>query len=243
MSATRQSLEVAGSGPLRHWYMTPSDFLGNLSEADRGALLGCGKWQHYARNEHVFKGGSPGRNVYLLAEGRAKIYKLAASGREVILWFCLPGELFGLAEFCRGGPREVFAQLCTDAKVCCISREAFAEFLRDRPDSALQIVDLLSCRLRVLGDILLNLASDDAGSRVMKLLLRLAARYGQAQGGTVCLDLPLTHQEMADMVGATRQTVTQTLGRLRRSGALRLEQHRFYLDCRLLSQERGYREI
>ena len=105
---------------------------------------------------------------------------------------------------------------------------------------AMQVIDLLSCRLRVLGDILTNLATDDASSRIIKLLLRLCARYGRLgsrcgilgedRDDRVCLDIPLTHQEIADMLGTSRQTVTTVMGELKRCGVLHMQQRHMHVD-------------
>ena len=214
----------------QYWFLPPSDFLGNLHPDDRDALLSLGAARDYRKGEHVFLSGAPGRNVYVLQEGRAKIYKLSGSGKEVILWFCLPGEMFGLAEVSRGGSREVFARLCTDSRVYSIPRDDFRRFLETHVDCAMQVIDLLSCRLRVLGDMFLNLAADDVGSRVVKLLMRLCASYGRSDKADFILDLPLTHQEIADMVGATRQTVTTILNEMKRRGILRMEQHCIHIQ-------------
>ena len=222
------------------WYLTPSDFLGNLCETDRKAFFLLGHRHSYGKQAYIFRSGDPGHNVYVLERGRAKIYKVSDTRKEVILWFCFPGEIFGLAEASRGGSRDVYAQACTEAVVHRIPRERFSRFVEERPRVAMQVIDLLSCRLRVLGDILTNLATDDASSRIIKLLLRLCARYGRLgsrcgilgedRDDRVCLDIPLTHQEIADMLGTSRQTVTTVMGELKRCGVLHMQQRHMHVD-------------
>jgi CRP/FNR family transcriptional regulator len=89
---------------------------------------------------------------------------------------------------------------------------------------------VLSSRLRGLSDVLVNLVSDDVEIRIAKLILRLGARCGRRAGGVIHLDLPLTHQEIAEMVGTTRQTVTSALTRLKRQGALSIDTHRIQIE-------------
>ncbi len=215
--------------------LPPSYFLRRLSAADRSGLLKLAARRHYERGEFVFESGSPGNNVYILEEGRAKVFKLAESGREMILWFCFPGEIFGLAEISAGGGnREVFAQVCTPALIHCVSREAFVGFLSTHPDTAARVMDLLACRMRTLGEMLLNLASDDVRTRLIKLLTRLCARYGQHDGGIHYLEIPLTHQDMADMIGTSRQTVTSEINHLKRLGLLDTAGHRVVIQDELL---------
>lgn len=207
------------------WFLAPSDFLGRMPPAERAALLNLAQPRSYRHRERIFRAGSPGENVYLLAEGRVKIFGLSSLGKEIILWFCFPGELFGIAEMARGGPREVYAEACSDCRVHVIAQREFKEFLATHPATAMLVIDLLSCRLRVLGDVVQNLTADDVTTRVVKLLLRLCARYGRPIARDIRLDIKLTHQEMADMIGATRQTVTGVLGELRRKGVLGVEDH------------------
>jgi len=209
------------------WFIPPSDFLSRMEATDCDALLRLAQSRIYRRHSSIFQAGSPGNNVYILKSGRVKIYSLSSLGKQIILWFCFPGEVFGLAEMPRGGHREVYAEACTESEVLSVSQIAFKDFLGRHPATAMLVIDLLSCRLRTLGDMLTNLSADDVETRVIKLLTRLCARFGQRTevGADVLLDIGLTHQEMADMIGATRQTVTSVLSDLRRKGVLLIENH------------------
>jgi len=217
------------------WFIPPSDFLGKLSPEDRAAVLALADARTFRRHAPVFQAGSPGENVYILVHGRVKIFALSPLGKQVILWFCFPGEVFGLAEMPRGGRREVYAEACADSTVLSIPQQEFKAFLAGHPDSAMRVIELLSCRLRTLGDMLLNLTSDDVSTRVVKLLIRLSARYGRRIATEdVCLDIDLTHQDIADMIGTSRQTVTSVLSGLRRQGAVRVENHHIHIPSQRL---------
>jgi CRP/FNR family transcriptional regulator len=207
-----------------------SDFLGSLERDERAALFAAGVHRAFAKDEYVFRAGDLGARVYFLESGRVKIYQPTDSGRQVILWFCLPGEIFGLAEVARGGGRVVSAQACESSTVLAVPQEAFREFVASRPHAALLSMQVLSSRLRGLSDVLVNLVADDVDTRIAKLILRLGARYGRREGHVIHLDIPLTHQEIADMVGTTRQTVTSTLSRLKRQGVLSIDTHRIDIE-------------
>ncbi len=208
------------------WFVPPSDFLSQIMPDDREHLLSVSYRKEYRKGDYIFQAGDPGKNVYILEDGRAKIFQNSEQGREMILWFCLPGEIFGLAELPRGGKREVYAEACTSCTMYAVPKNDFQNFLLEHPDTALQMIDLLSCRMRVLGHMMLNLATDDVASRIIKLLLRLAARCQSVSQQEISLDIPLTHQEIADMIGASRQTVTSVMGKLRRKGIIRIKGHR-----------------
>lgn len=214
------------------WFIPPSDFLGRMAADDRASLLHRAQRRVIGDNGFVFQAGSPGSSIHILVRGRVKIYGLSSLGKAVILWFCFPGEIFGLAEMPRGGRREVYAQACGECEVASVPQQEFKEFLVQHPSTAMLVIELLACRLRTLGDMLINLTADDVTTRLVKLLLRLAARYGRPGDDHLRLDIALTHQEISDMIGATRQTVTAALNDLKRRGILEIQNHRICIPNR-----------
>ena len=214
-----QIASLSGSNN-RNWL----DFINCLNSGQRARLLAQGVRRRFSRDDLIFQAGSSSDDVFILLDGRVKIFQLSCEGKEVILWFCFPGEIFGLAEVVRLASREVNALACSSVELLTVKQADFRQFLLSEPQAALSVIELMSARLRELGDVLLNLASEDVRSRVIKLITRLAARYGQRQEHYISLNIPLTHQEMADMIGTSRQTVTTVLGDLRRSGVLKTEQ-------------------
>jgi CRP/FNR family transcriptional regulator len=208
----------------------PVDFLSRLSAADADDLVRASQRKLFAKNEFIFKAGDAGRHVYFLQRGRVKIYQPAPEGKDVILWFCFPGDMFGMAEVARGGGRVVHAQACEASEVLVLSQTELTEYLQTHSAAALLIMQVLSNRLRALGDVVVNLINDDAQTRIIKLILRLATRYGVRVDQDIHLSIQLTHQEIADMVGATRQTVTSVLSQLQRQGLMRLENRRIRIE-------------
>lgn len=221
--------------PNEFWNNPPNDFLASLDEAARIELLDCAKSRQIVKGEHIFRTGSLGENVYILKQGRAKIYGLSQTGKEVILWFCLPGEIFGLAEIPHGAPREVSAVASTNSEVLAIRRDRFKQFLLEHSDAAFSLIDLLSSRMRMLGALLLAMATEEVQSRVAKLLLGLMTRYrGACDLHEGCnhqkIDLRLTHQEIADMIGTSRQSVSALLADWKQTGILFVHDHAIYVQ-------------
>jgi CRP/FNR family cyclic AMP-dependent transcriptional regulator len=208
-------------------YPYPSDFVARLPEADRRDLLALTVQQQASKEELIFHAGSPGNHVYFLRSGRVKVYSISSNGKEVVLWFCFPGEIFGLAEVCHGGGRQVYAEACEPSVVLCIRQEDFKAYLVVHPVASLLVNEVLACRLRNLGNLIQSLVASDVNERVAQLIVRMAASYGRkASNGDIYLDIRLTHQEMANMVGTTRQSVTSALNELKRFGVLNFENHR-----------------
>ena len=123
--------------------------------------------------------------------------------------------MFGLSEVWTGSKRDISAQACSEVEMIVIERARFREFLHLHPKVALDVIDILAGRMRVLGDMMLDLTSTDVNARLIKLLARLFQRYGREREGRIYIDIPITHQEIGDMIGCCRQTVTTELGQLR----------------------------
>lgn len=205
-------------------------FLARLTPEERGDLSAAGKSIEIPKGELVFRLGDPPTHVHVLESGRVKIFHRNASGKEVVLWFCVPGELFGLAELQQGISRQVAAQASEDSRVLSIERSAFDAFVQRHPHAALLLIDVLSQRLRGLGQLVQAVISDDVNQRVAQLLLRLGKRHGRQHEDGLLIEMRLTHQEMANMIGTSRQSVTSLLNALKQRGVLDVKQR--YLRIR-----------
>lgn len=226
-----EGVAVVSSLVVNH-HRTPS-FLAHLSEAERARLLEVALTHELRRNQVVFCAGDVPDYVYIVQSGRIRIYHLSSTGRVVSLWFCVAEDIFGLTELYHGGSRQVCAQACERSRVLRIARADFSHFLETSPGAALAALDVVSMRLRGLGRVIEGLVECDVTERLMQLIQRLCLEYGRLNGDRICIDLRLTHQDFADMIGATRQTVTSTLGELRRRGVLILSERRWNVARRV----------
>jgi CRP-like cAMP-binding protein len=206
-----------------------ADLSNPLNAADRDALERYGQIRQFAKGEFIFRAGTPSRHVCLLRRGRVKIYQASETGKEVILWFCNAGDLFGLAEATQGGERAVSALACENAEVVSLSQPHFAAFVQDHPHAAIAIMQILSGRLRTLSDALVDLVSDDVQTRIVKLIARLGTQHLVRNDKSICINVRLTHQEIADMTGTTRQTVSSVLSALKRQGLLCVKRDRIHV--------------
>ena len=212
------------------WLSASGGFTRHLAQEDRDRLLALGTVRSVRKGEMLFRAGAPGKDVYLLESGRVKLSQIAPAGREMILWFCFPGELFGLAAVPGTGPRMVFAQAVTEVRVRRIARAQFLSFLLGNPRVSLELINLVLARLYLLCDSLLNVTTESAEFRIRSLLRRLCLQYGKVVGNEVFLDVPLTQQDLADMIGASRQTVSSLLARMKERGAIRMTGRKMYVQ-------------
>lgn len=207
------------------------DFVAYLAANEWHTLRASGQLHTAQRGDLLFAAGGTDNHVYVVERGRIKIFQLSTKGKETLLWFCARGELFGVSELCRGSARQVYAQACEDSEIVCIERDRFKAFLATRPDIGLHVIDILSHRLRHLGHAVEQLATVDVRERLQQLLANLGQRYGQRNEQGVVIDIGITHQEMADMIGTTRQSVTTILSELKREGAIAIHRGRMCLSA------------
>jgi len=183
----------------------------------------------FKKGDYVFQAGTKKRNFYLLINGRVKLYRVSDLGKEVTQWFCFPGEAFGLSELQSSNQKTIYAQCSENSEVLSIPLNQFSRFLKHSPDIALQIIEQLSVRLKIAGDTLLNITSDDVRTRLIKLLARLNMRFGVKHKNGNLINITLTHKEIADMIGACRQSVTTALGELKDEGYIQILNHQFLI--------------
>lgn len=205
-------------------------FLDLLSSEDRAALIErCGR-RVLGRRQLLFVTGEPRGSVYLLRSGRVKLVRRTDAGGEVIVGLYGPGDLVGYSGLSAMPPRLLTAQVIEAGEAHTIDESEFRSFLASRPAVALAVIEAMRRRLEGLCDSLSDVIAEDVPSRILRLLRRLALSQGQPQdGGELSVDLRLTHQEVANMIGARRQTVTTAINDMHRNGDLRRDQHRIVI--------------
>jgi len=216
-----------------------SNLFSKLNSSEKKQLIRLGKKYTIQKDQYVFQAHNPGKSIYLLVGGHAKVFHVSATGKEVILWFCLPGEVFGLAECLSGDQRKVYAQACSDTTVIAIPENEFNTFIASDAKIAKEVIELLSNRLRILSKTLLSVSTDDAESKVTHIINRLSSCYGILNDNELKIDFCITHQEIADMIGASRQTVTSTISRFKKQGLLFVDNHKIHLNLPLWKKHRG----
>jgi len=217
------------------WSDAHANFLSSLSQAEIQDLLACSRSLMLKPRDHLFQAGDPSRDVYIVAAGCIRLFQVSSTGKETILWFNFPGELFGMAEIWSGNPREAYAIANEATRVFSIRRQDFIKFLGAHPEAAMKAIGILSARVRALGHTLGGLASDNVETRIARLLMRFAAissascRSTRTSDGELCVNVRLRHQDIANLIGASRQTVTTTLLQLRKFGAVRMVDHHIHI--------------
>ena len=188
-----------------------------LSGQDRQHVLNELTESRYGRGDFIFREGDPTEYFHILKEGTVKCVKSTPAGKECTLKVLMPGDLFccDAAAF-DGAAHPGTAQPMGDVRILRMRKNTYFEMLRRSPDAALEVIKYLGTRLHEAQEKAKVLALDRADQRLAALLVDLASRSGLADPQGIRLGIRLTRQDMANMVGATTETVIRIMGRFKR---------------------------
>jgi CRP-like cAMP-binding protein len=211
------------------WHLHGLDWLSELSEAETQRLLRTSSSRDHARGETVFEPTPHPQSVYLLEQGMVRIYRLSAQGDEATLGYVRPGEVFGELGAFSDQPRESFARAVRSSRVWRIPRVELRRVLDSHSRIALSVTAQIGSRFRRIESRVEGLVFRNLRSRVAHILLELAEDFGRDEVGGRLIDLPLNQQDIATLVGATRQSVNGCLRELRESALVSYRGRRFTL--------------
>jgi CRP/FNR family transcriptional regulator, cyclic AMP receptor protein len=205
------------------WYLKHINLFSTLTMAELQEINRITRMQEVKKRQPIYLPGDPSTTVYLLKKGRVKIASTDASGKEVTFEILEPGEIFGELEALEDSPRETQAEALDDALICAIRREDFNHYLRRHSDLTVKLTKLIGLRLRKIQSRVEDLVFRDVPARLAHVLLELSKTDGRPDAGGVRIGAKLTHQELANLVGCTRETISNTLGRFREHGLIRID--------------------
>lgn len=171
----------------------------------------------YPKNHEIFSPGDLPNYIYLIECGGVKIYRITLDGKNITNSIRYPGEIFGLAEALCDMPRQCFASAIETVKLQAIKKEDFFTLLINQPQLNLKVSQILSGRLRHAETFACNLVSYNIEARLASLLLNLSSQCGRNFNGHVALDIILTHNDIASMIGSSRQSVSLVLQQFKKS--------------------------
>ena len=175
------------------------------------------------RGEVLFREGDSGDRLFVVSDGKIKLGRTSSDGRENLLAILGPGQMFGELSLFDPGPRSATVTAVTDVTMLVLSHDEMVRWLSGRPEVARGLLSQLAGRLRKANDVVADLVFSDVPGRVAKALLDLSARFGRTADDGVHVHHDLTQEELAQLVGASRETVNKALADFAQRGWLRLE--------------------
>jgi CRP-like cAMP-binding protein len=174
--------------------------------------------RRFPKHKTIVEEGAPGDYMYIIVEGRVKVTKLSGDGREKILELLEVGDFFGEMSLFDDAPRSASVKGLSQVRILALARNDFLRLLARSPDLALSVIQELTRRLRQVDEQASSLSFQRVKERTMGLLVRLA-REEPGQEGRRKTPV-LTHQQIADMIGTSRETVTRAIKGLKADGWL-----------------------
>jgi CRP/FNR family transcriptional regulator, cyclic AMP receptor protein len=193
-----------------------------LTDVDASALRAGIINVHLDRGERLFSEGDSGHKLYIILSGKIKLTKAAPDGRENLLSVHGPGEMFGELSLFDPIPRTSSATAVTSAVLAGIAHDDLRTWLSTRPEVAMHLLQALAQRLRRINEVKADLVFTDVPGRVAKALLDLAERFGSPGMLGVQVNHDLTQEELAQLVGASRETVNKALADFAARGWIQL---------------------
>ncbi len=191
-------------------------------EAARALLSQMGPTR-LERGDILFREGDQGDTLYVIGEGKVKLGRTSTDGRENLIAILGPGEMFGELSLFDPGPRTMTATAVAETQLMGLGNESLTSLLTGRPEVAKALLAALAKRLRRTNEHLADLVFTDVPGRVAKALLDLANRFGRPVEEGVLVAHDLTQEELAQLVGASRETVNKALADFATRGWIKLE--------------------
>ena len=192
--------------------------------------------RRFAKNTTIVEEGLPGDYMYLIREGRVKVTKASDDGREKILSFMDAGGFFGDMSLFDQEPRSASVKTLEESRLLALSRRDVLEVLRRSPDFSLAVIEALIARLRETDEQASSMSFQRVKARTRGLLDRIAKDEADGRRMTPAM----THQQIADMIGTSRETVTRVVKQLKQDGWLDQEGKRYVVPAENDDLDGGY---
>lgn len=207
--------------PKRFWCVENFSMADVLTEEERAELHEYMQFVRYKAGETIYFPGDPSRTVYSLRDGRVRLAYLDEQGHRLTIAIIGRGQVFGETALAGEEKRSWIAEALEDSVLCIISKGDLLGFAERNPKLALRISKLIGERLIEIENKLEDLLFKGVNARLSRTLLKLAEQYGEREADGVRIRFRLTHQELAHLIGAARETTSTALGEMERQGLIR----------------------
>lgn len=200
-----------------------------LNQHEIEALALSARRQAFRPDEVICQQGDPGHTLFVIVAGLVRIVLPSFEGQEAVLVLLQPGEFFGELSLIDGEPRSASAVSMGATDVIVLYRDDFLSFLESHPHAAVAVMSVLCSRLRHTDDLVADAIFLDTRTRLGKKLVELSESFGEKVTGGVQIALRLRQQDLANMVGANRESVNRYLSAMESQGLIRMERQRITL--------------
>ncbi len=203
------------------WHLKNTQLFEDLSDAELEQVSKITPYRHFEAGEAIYRMEDPADALYFVRDGMVKVSMYFPNGKEMILGLLGQYDIFGELLLLPSERRPNQAEAVTDTTLIVMPEDDFQTLLQKHPRIAMKFIQVMSTRLWQAQQWQAEVGAFDAPARLANLLLRLANDFGQPSERGVVVDLGLTQNDYAKMIGATRETVSHCLAQLLEFGAVR----------------------
>lgn len=196
-----------------------SVLFGGLPEEQLGAIVKIAVEKKFGKGEAIFFEGDPGNGFYMVAEGKVKIFKMSWAGKEQILHIFGPGEPFGEVPVFHDQPFPASAEALAKSTLIFFPREKFIGLVHENPSLALNMLAVLSMRLRRFVDQIESLSLKEVPARIAGYLLYLM----EEQGGKDSVELEISKGQLASLLGTIPETLSRIFAKMSDEGLIAVD--------------------
>jgi CRP/FNR family cyclic AMP-dependent transcriptional regulator len=177
----------------------------------------------------IFSEGSEKEAVFFIQDGLVKTVKTDENGHEHIVSFLKTGDMFPHTGFFNQNPYPATAEAIVDTRLLAIPVRSFEQLITDTPGIAIKVMRVMSNKIKELQEKLQELTGHDVQDRGVSFLVKLAENYGKVKDNSIHIDVPMTHQEFANVIGTTRETVNRLINMLRKENIVEAHRNGFII--------------
>jgi CRP-like cAMP-binding protein len=212
-------------------------FLSGLNDLELAKIRKSGSRRVLSKGEGLFFQGDAHTGIWIVETGRMRSYYIAPSGRELTLAYWTPGHFVGGPEVFGRGRHVWSGDALEDSEVLFLSGMVLRDLVREIPAVALKIIDGLVAKGNCYSALIQMLGTRSVSERLEQLLVILASTRGHHEGDAILIDRSITYEQVASIVGASRQWVTQSLDKLEKEGVLKISRRQIAIfDIARLSE-------
>jgi CRP-like cAMP-binding protein len=200
------------------WYLKKINLLDGMSQKDMEYIDCNSRMKEFKKGETIYFSHSDVQQIFFLKKGRVKLYKTDVSGKEIVFAILKENECFGSLSPFEGPKPNEFAEAMEGTMTCIIDKKVFYSFIKDKPSIVLRLNKMLSLKIYELEMLLEELTFNTVMERLVALFLKLNEKFGVHFNQYRMININLTHNDLASMIGSTRESTTVALTSLKKAG-------------------------
>jgi CRP-like cAMP-binding protein len=212
------------------WYLENFNLFGGLKEDSMMVLNKISSMKEVERNQPIYFPHEPSSSIFFLKTGRVKISKVNSEGKEMVVAFINPGEVFGEMAYLDEGERTDIAVTMEPSLICAINKNDFNEFVEKNPSLNKKLTRLIGLKIKSYSERIEDLVFKDAKQRVISFIKKIAEENGKKVGEQIFVKPFLKHQDIADLTACARQTVNDVLTDLREKGIIDFDRKKLIIN-------------